>query len=67
MDFLILFYKNNRAEDGEYFKSFIYKLCGTKALSAQVEQGKSADEIRATWQPELEKYKELRKKYLLYP
>lgn len=67
LSWLILFYKNNRAEDGEYFKSFIYKLCGTKALSAQVEQGKSADEIRATWQPELEKYKELRKKYLLYP
>lgn len=67
LSWLILFYKNNRAEDGEYFNSFIYKLCGTKSLSAQVEQGKSADEIRATWQPELEKYKELRKKYLLYP
>lgn len=67
LGWLILFYKNNRVEDGEYFKSFIYKLCGTKSLKTQIEQGKSAEEIRASWQPELEKYKELRKKYLLYP
>ena len=67
LSWLILFYENNREEDGEFFKSFIYKLCGTKSLSEQIEQGKSADEIRALWQPELEKYKELRKKYLLYP
>jgi len=67
LSWLILFNENNRPEDGKYFKSFIYKLCGTKSLSEQVEQGKSADEIRASWQPELQKYKELRKKYLLYP
>ncbi len=29
-------------------------------------EGRSNEEIRAVWQPELEKFKESRKKYLLY-
>ncbi|MFM7727452.1 MAG: hypothetical protein ACKO7B_12170 [Flavobacteriales bacterium] len=28
---------------------------------------KSADEIRSAWQPGLDKYKLMRKKYLMYP
>jgi uncharacterized protein YbbC (DUF1343 family) len=32
-----------------------------------IESGKSAKEIEAGWQPKLEEYKKLRKKYLLYP
>ncbi|MFB1014020.1 MAG: DUF1343 domain-containing protein [Bacteroidia bacterium] len=67
LNWLIEFYKSNRAEDGEYFKSFIYKLTGDETLKSQVEQGLAEEEIRKSWQPELEKYKEMRKKYLLYP
>ncbi len=67
LNWLIEFYKSNRAEDGEYFKSFIYKLTGDETLKSQVEQGVSEEEIRKSWQPELENYKEMRKKYLLYP
>ena len=29
-------------------------------------EGRSNEEIRAVWQPELEKYKEMRRKYLIY-
>ena len=29
--------------------------------------GLTEEEIRASWQPELEQYKKMRKKYLLYP
>lgn len=42
-------------------------LTGTKKLRQQILQGLSEDEIRASWQPALEQYKQMRKKYLLYP
>lgn len=42
-------------------------LAGTKQLRFQIVRGLSEEEIRASWQPELEEYKKLRKKYLLYP
>ncbi len=42
-------------------------LAGTKKLRQQILQGLSEDEIRASWQPALEQYKQMRKKYLLYP
>jgi uncharacterized protein YbbC (DUF1343 family) len=67
LSWLILFYQTNKASDGEYFQSFFYKLAGTKSLKTQIEQGVSEESIRATWQSDLVKYKEMRKKYLLYP
>ena len=42
------------------------KLAGTEELIKQIREGKSEKEILESWQPELKKYKELRKKYLLY-
>ena len=33
----------------------------------QIIDGKSEEEIRASWEPGLSQYKEMRKKYLLYP
>ena len=40
---------------------------GTKQLRFQIVRGLTEEEIRASWQPELEQYKKMRKKYLLYP
>ena len=60
-------YENNRAEDGEYFKDFFYKLAGNKELRIKIESGMSDADIRKTWQHGLDKYKVKRKKYLLYP
>jgi uncharacterized protein YbbC (DUF1343 family) len=45
---------------------FINKLAGNDILIKQVIEGKTEDEIRASWQPQLKTFKELRKKYLLY-
>jgi len=45
----------------------IDKLSGTYTLKQQVIAGKSEKEIRASWEPGLSKYKEMRKQYLLYP
>lgn len=49
-----------------FFNSFFEKLAGTRVLRQQIIKGKSEAEIRASWQPELEQFKKIRKKYLLY-
>ena len=42
-------------------------LAGSKELRFQIVRGLTEDEIRATWKPDLDNYKKLREKYLLYP
>ena len=42
------------------------RLAGNDLLIEQVKAGKSESDIRKSWQPGLEKFKEIRKKYLLY-
>ncbi|MDB4107509.1 DUF1343 domain-containing protein [Bacteroidia bacterium] len=60
------FYTSNRQEDGDYFKSFFFKLSGNNKLRSQIEQGMSEKKIRESWKPELDKFKEMRNKYILY-
>ena len=48
-------------------EQWVNKLAGTNDLIQQIREGKSENEIVQSWQPELQKYKALRKKYLLYP
>jgi len=43
------------------------RLAGNDVLMQQIKDGKSETEIRKSWQPGLEKFKNIRKKYLLYP
>ncbi|HMR93121.1 MAG TPA: DUF1343 domain-containing protein [Chitinophagaceae bacterium] len=45
----------------------INKLAGVAAFKEQIMSGKTAGEIYASWEPGLSAYKEMRKKYLLYP
>jgi uncharacterized protein YbbC (DUF1343 family) len=42
-------------------------LAGTGMLRAQILSGYTESEIRASWQPGLARYREMRRKYLLYP
>lgn len=42
-------------------------LVGSGLFRQQIIDGKSEAEIRASWEPGLSQYKEMRKKYLLYP
>lgn len=49
-----------------YFNSFFTKLAGTKKLQQQIEENNSEVQIRATWQQDIEKFKKIRKKYLIY-
>lgn len=45
----------------------IEKLVGSSLFRQQIIDGKSEKEIRDSWEPGLSEYKEMRKKYLLYP
>jgi len=47
-------------------RNFFDRLAGTTELRKQVSSGMSAKEIKATWKPGLEKFMEIRKKYLIY-
>jgi uncharacterized protein YbbC (DUF1343 family) len=47
--------------------NFFDKLAGSSQLRKQVVEGVSEVDIRASWQADLDHYKTVRKKYLLYP
>ena len=66
LDYLIQFYQTAKDKEN-FFKPFFTKLAGTKNLQEQIEQGMSAAEIKATWQPGLQNFQTQRKLYLLYP
>jgi uncharacterized protein YbbC (DUF1343 family) len=41
-------------------------LCGTDRIRRQIEAGRPLGEIEASWQPELARFKRLRRRFLLY-
>jgi uncharacterized protein YbbC (DUF1343 family) len=45
----------------------IDRLAGTTQFEEQIIAGMPEEEIRKSWEPELSQYKEMRKKYLIYP
>ncbi len=47
--------------------AFFDKLAGTDQLRKQILSHRTEAEIRASWQPQLDAFKQMRKKYLLYP
>ncbi len=51
----------------KFFIPYIDKLSGYKQFKEQIRQGMTEEQIRATWQADLDKYKEMRKKYTMYP
>lgn len=52
-----------KPKTGDYFFN---KLAGNNILIQQIKDGKTEAEIRASWQPGLDHFKQIRKKYLLY-
>ena len=53
-------------KSGKMENSFFDKLAGNNDLWQQIKYGKTEKEIRASWQPKLNEFKKIRKKYLLY-
>lgn len=51
----------------KFFIPYFDILAGTTTLKQQIKDGLTEEQIRASWEPRLGEYKEMRKKYLLYP
>lgn len=54
-------------DKGKFFNTFFDKLAGNDLLRKQILNNKTEEEIRKSWQPGIDKFKQVRKKYLLYP
>ena len=53
-------------KDKGFFTNYFRLLSGDKQLQKDIESEKTADEIRASWKNDLEAFKEIRAKYLIY-
>lgn len=53
-------------KSGKMEQSFFNKLAGNNDLWQQIKAGKPAEEIRKSWEPQLNNFRLIRKKYLLY-
>ena len=57
---------NSCTEKEKFFNSFFDKLAGTDKLRMQIINGKNENEIRKSWKKNLDTFKLVRSKYLLY-
>ncbi|OYT13821.1 MAG: hypothetical protein B6I19_03140 [Bacteroidetes bacterium 4572_114] len=51
----------------DFFTKYFSLLAGTDQLQKQIEDGWTEEQIRESWQPGLDEFKQIREKYLLYP
>ncbi|WP_345951663.1 DUF1343 domain-containing protein [Mucilaginibacter sp. PAMB04274] len=65
LSWLLSFYQNF-PEKSKFFIAYFTRLAGTDKLQKQIEVGLTEQQIRQSWEPALSKFKEVRKKYLLY-
>ena len=67
LKYLLDAYRLFPGKDSFFLKNnFFHKLAGNDVLMEQIKKGWSEDQIRKSWEPELNKYKAIRRKYLLY-
>lgn len=62
----LLFGYQNVSNQENFFNSFFFNIAGNRTLKDQIIAGKTAEEIRESWQPDLNEFKSVRKKYLIY-
>jgi uncharacterized protein YbbC (DUF1343 family) len=65
LQWMIDMYNSYPAKD-KFFNNFFDELAGTDELRQQIQKGLTEEQIRDSWQPQLYKFKAVRKKYLLY-
>lgn len=65
LSYLIDAYRNLNLGD-RFFTSFFEKLMGVAYVRKMIENGRSAEEIEATWADDVARFKQQRKPYLLY-
>lgn len=66
LKWLIDAYKNTRDKTLFFNTSGFTKHAGTTKLQQQIEAGMTEAAIKMTWQPDLERFKKIRGKYLMY-
>lgn len=66
LKYLLDFYRKYSDKEKFFIGSFD-RLAGTPVLKEQIKEGLTEEQIKATWQKDLVAYREMRKKYLLYP
>lgn len=67
LSWLLKAYQDMKGKDPFFLaNNFLHKLAGSPQLMAQIKAGNTEDQIRASWEQDLLKYKLIRKKYLLY-
>lgn len=69
LEWLLKAYKNYKNPKQDFFLKnlFFDKLAGSDELRKQIISGKTADEIRQSWQMDLQKFEKIRSKYCIYP
>lgn len=65
LDWLLQAYQDSPNRK-DFFNHYFEKLAGTAELREQIILGYSAEDIKKTWQPDIEAFKNIRSKYLLY-
>jgi uncharacterized protein YbbC (DUF1343 family) len=65
LSYIINAYKNT-ANKSEFFNDYFIKLSGTKDLKNQIINNISEKIIRKSWKDEIDEFKLIRKKYLIY-
>ena len=53
-------------KDKGFFKDYFRLLAGNKQMQQDMENKRSAEEIRASWKSDLDNFKAIREKYLMY-
>lgn len=67
LKWLIDAYSNSLDKSDVFNTSGFTRHAGTEKLQKQIEEGLSEEEIKQTWQNDIETFKQIRQKYLLYP
>jgi uncharacterized protein YbbC (DUF1343 family) len=67
LEWLLEAYAHHKDHTSFFLTSGFTKHAGTAVLQQQIEAGLSIAEIKAGWQPDLDKFQKIREKYLRYP
>lgn len=58
---------SNFPDKENFFKKGFFRIAGTQKLQEQLSAGQNEKQIRKTWEKDLEDFRAIRQKYLLYP
>lgn len=67
LSYLIQFYQNYPNKESFFLAGLFFdKLAGSSKLREMIQSGYTEQQIKDTWQPGLNEFKKVRKKYLIY-